>query len=110
MGFTGRETVVRCLCLLVGEPGMEGPVPGTPEFMQMLSDYESATKAMAAAGVLPPRAGGQLQRPVHPPGPGHLRGRHRRRAHRVAARGLRERGVTCQTDMLASVPRAVIGH
>jgi hypothetical protein len=52
MGFTGRETIVRYLCLLVGEPGMEGPVPGTPEFMQMLSDYESATKAMAAAGVL----------------------------------------------------------
>src|SRR5262245_46603355 len=31
---------------------MECPAPGTPEFKQMLSDYESATRAMAAAGVL----------------------------------------------------------
>jgi hypothetical protein len=43
---------MRYLCLLVGEPGMDGPVPGTPEFMQMLSDYQSATAAMSAAGVL----------------------------------------------------------
>ncbi len=43
---------MRYLCLLIGEPDMEGPVPGTPEFMQMLSDYESATRAMAADGVL----------------------------------------------------------
>ena len=43
---------MRYLCLLVGEPDMEVPVPGTPEFMQMLSDYESATRAMAADGVL----------------------------------------------------------
>ena len=43
---------MRYLCLLVGEPDVEVPVPGTPEFMQMLSDYESATRAMAAAGVL----------------------------------------------------------
>ena len=27
-------------------------MPGTPEFMQMLTDYESATRAMAADGVL----------------------------------------------------------
>jgi hypothetical protein len=43
---------VRYLCLLVGEPDIEGPAPGTPEFTQMLSDYGSATQAMAAAGVL----------------------------------------------------------
>ena len=43
---------MRYLCLLVGEPGMAAPVPGTPEFAQMLSDYESATQAMAADGVL----------------------------------------------------------
>jgi hypothetical protein len=44
---------MRYLCLLVGEPDVdEVPVPGTPEFMQMLSDYESATRAMAADGVL----------------------------------------------------------
>jgi hypothetical protein len=40
---------------LIGEPDIEGPVPGTPEFAQMLSDFESATQAMAADG----RAGGQ---------------------------------------------------
>lgn len=43
---------MRYLCLLVGEPDMEGPAPGTPEFTQMLSDYGSATQAMADAGVL----------------------------------------------------------
>ncbi len=43
---------MRYLCLLVGEPGTEGPAPGTPEFARMLSDYQSATKAMAEAGVL----------------------------------------------------------
>jgi len=42
---------LRYLCLLVGEPDMEGPVPGTPEFTQTLSDYGSATQAMADAGV-----------------------------------------------------------
>jgi hypothetical protein len=34
---------MRYLCLLAGEPDMDGPVPGTPEFMQMLSGYQSAT-------------------------------------------------------------------
>ena len=43
---------MRYLCLLVGEPDMDDPVPGSPEFMQMLSDYQSATQAMAAAGAL----------------------------------------------------------
>ena len=43
---------MRYLCLLIGEPGIEGPVPGTPEFVQMLSDFESATRTMAADGVL----------------------------------------------------------
>jgi hypothetical protein len=43
---------MRYLCLLVGEPDMDDPVPGTPEFMQMLSDYQSATQAMTGAGVL----------------------------------------------------------
>ena len=43
---------MRYLCLLIGEPGIEGPVPGTPEFAQMLSDYESATRAMAGDGAL----------------------------------------------------------
>ena len=43
---------MRYLCLLIGEPDMAAPVPGTPEFAQMLGDYESATRAMAADGVL----------------------------------------------------------
>jgi hypothetical protein len=43
---------MRYLCLLVGEADMAGPVPGTPDFTRMLIDYQSATQAMAAAGVL----------------------------------------------------------
>ena len=34
---------MRYLCLLIGEPDIEAPAPGTPEFAQMLSDFESAT-------------------------------------------------------------------
>jgi hypothetical protein len=37
---------------LVGEPDMAEPAPGSPEFMQMLGDYQAATQAMADAGVL----------------------------------------------------------
>ena len=43
---------MRYLCLLTGEPDLPGPVPGSAEFAQMLEDYQSATAAMAAAGVL----------------------------------------------------------
>ena len=43
---------MRYLCLLIGEPDIESPVPGTPEFTQMLADFESATRALAADGVL----------------------------------------------------------
>ena len=53
---------MRYLCLLVGEPGIEAPAPSTPEFMQMLSDFESATKAMSSAGVLVDSG------PLQPPG------------------------------------------
>jgi hypothetical protein len=52
MDAAQKETNMRYLCLLVGEPGRDGPVPGSPEFMQMLSDYQASTQAMAAAGVL----------------------------------------------------------
>jgi hypothetical protein len=54
---------MRYLCLLVGEPDMadSAPVPGTPEFMQMLNEYRSATQAMADAGVLVDSA------PLQPP-------------------------------------------
>lgn len=43
---------MRYLCLLVGEPGVDAPVPGTAEFTQMLADYYAATEAMADGGVL----------------------------------------------------------
>ena len=42
---------MRYIALLYGEPDA-GPAPGTPEFMQMLGEFESATAAMAEAGVL----------------------------------------------------------
>lgn len=43
---------MRYLCLLIGEPDIDGPAPGSAEFMQMLADYQTATQAMTAAGVL----------------------------------------------------------
>lgn len=43
---------MRYLCLLVGAADSAGPVPGSAEFAQMLDDYQSATAAMQAAGVL----------------------------------------------------------
>jgi hypothetical protein len=42
---------MRYIALLYGEPDA-GPAPGTPEFMEMLGEFESATAAMAEAGVL----------------------------------------------------------
>ena len=71
---------MRYLCLLIGEPDIEAPVPGTPEFAQMLSDFESATRTMAADGVLvdsgplqPPSAAATLRvrdgRPLVTDGP-----------------------------------------
>jgi hypothetical protein len=46
-----REDDMKYIALLYGEPGA-GPAPGTPEFMEMLGDYQSATAAMADAGIL----------------------------------------------------------
>ena len=45
---------MRYLCLLVDtqEPGVTPPAPGSAEFGTMLDDYQSATTAMDAAGVL----------------------------------------------------------
>ncbi len=43
---------LRYLCLLIGEPGVPTPDPGSAEFMQMLADYQAATAAMAENGVL----------------------------------------------------------
>ena len=42
---------MKYIALLYGEPDA-GPVPGTPEFTTMLGEFQSATAAMAAAGVL----------------------------------------------------------
>jgi hypothetical protein len=53
---------VRYLCLLIGEPDIEAPAPGTPEFMQMLGEFGSATQAMSAGGVLVDSG------PLQPPG------------------------------------------
>ena len=42
---------MKYIALLYGEPDA-GPTPGTPEFMEMLGEFQSATKAMADAGIL----------------------------------------------------------
>jgi hypothetical protein len=42
---------MKYIALLYGELDA-GPAPGTPEFMEMLGEFESATAAMADAGVL----------------------------------------------------------
>ena len=61
---------MRYLCLLIAEPepGVEIPVPGSGEFAQMLTEFQSATAAMAASGVLvdsgplqPPSAASMLR-------------------------------------------------
>ena len=44
------EDGMKYIALLYGEPDA-GP-PGTPEFMEMLGEFESATAAMAGAGIL----------------------------------------------------------
>jgi len=43
---------MRYLCLLVGEPDVPAPVPGTAEFDDHMRNYQTATAAMEAAGVL----------------------------------------------------------
>jgi hypothetical protein len=45
------EEDMKYIALLYGEPGA-GPRPGTPEFMKMLGEFQSATTAMADAGIL----------------------------------------------------------
>src|ERR1700758_1135734 len=42
---------MKYIALLYGEPDA-GPAPGTPEFMKMLGEFQSATTAMADAGIL----------------------------------------------------------
>ena len=43
---------MRYLCLYVGEPDTSVPAPGSAEFLQMLSDYQSSAAAMRENGVL----------------------------------------------------------
>src|ERR1700724_2297389 len=45
------EDDMKYIALLYGEPDA-GPAPGTPEFMQMLGEFQAATTAMAEAGIL----------------------------------------------------------
>jgi hypothetical protein len=56
---------MRYLCLLAGDPDdreVPPPPPGSPEFFQMLEEYQSATTAMGEAGVLVDS--GPLQEPA----------------------------------------------
>jgi hypothetical protein len=43
---------MRYLCLLVAEPDVEVHAPGSPEFGQVMDEFQSSTKAMSDAGVL----------------------------------------------------------
>jgi hypothetical protein len=43
---------MRYLCLLIGEPDISAPAPGTAEFAQVMTDFQTATSAMHEAGVL----------------------------------------------------------
>ena len=44
---------MKYIALLYGDPDTNvAPMPGTPEFMKMLDEYQSATMAMAEAGIL----------------------------------------------------------
>jgi hypothetical protein len=45
------EDGMKYIALLYGEPDA-GPAPGTPEFMKMLGEFQSATAAMTDAGIL----------------------------------------------------------
>jgi len=43
---------MRYFCLLVAEPGIALPAPGSPEFGQVMEDFRTSTKAMNDAGVV----------------------------------------------------------
>ena len=45
------EDEMKYMALLYGEADA-GPTPGTPEFMKMLGEFQSATETMADAGIL----------------------------------------------------------
>lgn len=50
-GARPREVELKYLVLLAGEPGV-GPIPGSDEFVTMLTEFRQVTGEMAAAGVL----------------------------------------------------------
>ena len=58
---------MKYIALLYGEPDA-GPAQGSPEFMQMLGEFQSATAAMAEAGVLLDSGGEKVLKARH----GHL--------------------------------------
>jgi hypothetical protein len=43
---------MRYLCLLVAEPGIDLPAPGSAEFGQVMEEFQTSTKAMNDAGVI----------------------------------------------------------
>lgn len=49
---TQKGDIMRYLCLLAADADIAAPEPGSPEFLQMLADYGTATTAMAESGVL----------------------------------------------------------
>ena len=58
---------MKYIALLYGEPDA-GPAPGTPEFMEMLGEFQSATEAMADAGILVDSSPCSRRRPRPPSG------------------------------------------
>jgi hypothetical protein len=43
---------VRFLCLLIAEPAVAVPVPGSAEFDAIMAEFQASTAAMRASGVL----------------------------------------------------------
>lgn len=53
---------MRYLCLLVAEPGIPLPAPGSAEFDQVMADFQTSTQEMNDAGVVVSTG------PLDPPG------------------------------------------
>jgi predicted RNA polymerase sigma factor len=83
---------MKYIALLYGEPDV-APAPGTPEFMQMLGEFQSATTAMADAGILVDSS------PLQPPQTATTV-----RAALLARCGRREDAVAAYCDALALEP------
>jgi hypothetical protein len=52
---------MRYLCLLIGEPDVAAPAPGTAEFARVMEDFQTAASAMHKAGVV--ISSGPLEQP-----------------------------------------------